>query len=394
MPAKKTCICNEDKEALWIQCQNKKCKAFWHNVCAGLNNITKSEIKNISQSYNCPRCVMINVVSEESCVTAGSGVSSCCSAKNKEAISHIKSTVRELKELIITGMPTGSQNENKISYAQATTAKGNETNTSKMFNKILKEVKKQNPANNDETKLKLERTRLIRNPMDKNITNTKQIRKELNKLYAGLLIRSCSYTNAGSIFLELHDKASAEAFHKSWKLDYLGGNKGLITPGEKQSSGLIKFVDETMTEKRIKEEILQQYEGTVVELFKKGPERIFTGTVKITFKNGQQYNEAVQNKIKIGNCRFYVEEFVSRPRVIKCNKCQEFGHISRMCRSSFIKCAKCNTLNHETKDCTVGEQEYKCCHCGQNHITGSRICDVMISKQKELTSRYSSSQYE
>ena len=75
-----------------------------------------------------------------------------------------------------------------------------------------------------------------------------------------------------------------------------------------------------------------------------------------------------------------------KPRVIKCNRCQKFNHIGRLCRANAPKCAKCGNA-HETSSCTVTKENYKCCHCGENHETGDPECEDMKTKLEEIKNR-------
>ena len=75
-----------------------------------------------------------------------------------------------------------------------------------------------------------------------------------------------------------------------------------------------------------------------------------------------------------------------KPRVIKCNRCQKLGHVSRVCRAQSPKCGKCGNA-HETTNCTVSQEEYKCCHCSENHETGNSECEFMKKKLDEIKSR-------
>ena len=91
----------------------------------------------------------------------------------------------------------------------------------------------------------------------------------------------------------------------------------------------------------------------------------------------------MQNNVSIFNQRYRVEVYKPKPRIIKCNKCQRFGHVERICREDKPVCGKCTSRNHETKDCVVESENYKCHHCDGNHITGNNECEVMKEKMEE-----------
>ena len=119
------------------------------------------------------------------------------------------------------------------------------------------------------------------------------------------------------------------------------------------------------------------------ELFKKN--NMFTGTIKVVFKTRKDLLDTMMDRIKIFNQRYIMEEYKPLPRVIKCNRCQNFGHIARRCRAVKPKCGKCCEDTHETRDCTSTVK--KCAHCNENHESGDKSCSVMKSKQDEIRQR-------
>ena len=132
---------------------------------------------------------------------------------------------------------------------------------------------------------------------------------------------------------------------------------------------------------------LRNYPDVEFELFKREGE--FTGMIKVSFKDEAQLKSVIANKFNLCNRRYITEQFIHKPRVIKCNTCQRFGHVSRLCRSKNNPvCGKCSVEGHETKDCSANAAEYKCFHCGENdHITGSYNCSVVKEKLQELLDR-------
>jgi hypothetical protein len=149
----------------------------------------------------------------------------------------------------------------------------------------------------------------------------------------------------------------------------------------------VKFVYDDLEEEEIENDIKDKYPGVEYELFKK--EGAFTGMIKVTFKDETQLNSVIANKFNLCHKRYLTEPFKHKPCVIKCNICQRFGHVSRLCRSKDKPvCGKCSQEGHETKDCTADENDYKCFHCGKDdHITGSYSCETVKEKLQELLDR-------
>ena len=170
----------------------------------------------------------------------------------------------------------------------------------------------------------------------------------------------------------------------AWDNNLFGGNDGIVKHQPKHTAGILKHV-ENLPEKDIDNAIKQEYPEARVELFKKR-ER-FTGTVKVILKDEDTLKRAIQNKIKINSQIYPVEVFNQKPKVIKCHRCQDLGHVIRLCHSDHPVCGKCSRNDHETKDCVIQEGSYKCAHCGGNHITGSYTCDRIKEKMDELLNR-------
>ena len=96
-------------------------------------------------------------------------------------------------------------------------------------------------------------------------------------------------------------------------------------------------------------------------------------SLKIKFDKEEELQEVIENCITIFNHRFMVELYNFKPRVIKCNKCQKYGHLARLCQSVEI-CGKCKSKNHETRDCEEEKENYICYHCDGNHQAGDKEC--------------------
>ena len=87
--------------------------------------------------------------------------------------------------------------------------------------------------------------------------------------------------------------------------------------------------------------------------------------------------KVITDKIKFCHQRYIVEEYKRKSRVIKCNKCQGWGHIHRYCTKS-AKCGKC-AENHESNSCSI-TSGFKCAHCNEDHQAGSFDCAVYKEK--------------
>ena len=173
---------------------------------------------------------------------------------------------------------------------------------------------------------------------------------------------------------------------QNWKEDFLGGNSGTMNLGEANRTGLVKYVVHDLSEQEMEESIKKNYPGARYELFKKGD--TFLGLIKVTFKEEQQLEDVLNNKFKLCNRLYMVEKFKQKPKVIKCNICQGFGHMSTPCRRKHRpNCAKCGQ-GQETVNCTTAEEDHQCFHCkSKEHKTGSYKCKKVQEILEDLIKR-------
>jgi hypothetical protein len=126
-----------------------------------------------------------------------------------------------------------------------------------------------------------------------------------------------------------------------------------------------------------------------VEYLKIVPNRNFPmrATAFVTLSTKEQRNNLIsRGKIPIGFEIHRISAY-DRPKVIQCYKCQEFGHISKICKKE-NKCLHC-AGNHRSIECTLKKStsQFKCANCSGNHKANSPTCQKYklksgIKKQK------------
>ena len=163
-------------------------------------------------------------------------------------------------------------------------------------------------------------------------------------------------------------------------IHFFGGNKGMKIPGVGNTSGLIKHVYDYDDTNELEQEIKKQYPNATCDFFKRKGDGKFSGMIKVDFGDEKVLEQAINDKITIGNQRYLVVEFVKKSRVVKCNKCQGWGHVHRYCKNE-AKCGKCSD-KHETNTCNV--TTLKCCHCNGPHRAGSSDCKVFKDKMDQF----------
>ena len=350
------CFKKVDKKDVGLRCNG--CSLFFHNKC------TNSPV---------PIALFNHIVSTPDWVRVFCPMCLNTSEKAVENMEEVKQDIKEIKEKMTTNKSYGD------------VAKQLETNTKAVMKSIASRKDSTSPKIDNDKK---ERERIVRKPSDKKIRNSSFIRGTINKEFPGVVIRECRPTAAGSIYIEFDTKEDAENIQARWKKEMFGGNEGMFKIDTMKNIGIVKNIvigDEN--EEDIKEDIKENYPGAKPELFKR-PDGTFMGTIKIKFCDEKQMQKVVSDRFKLFRQRYIVEEYKPKPKVIKCNRCQLFGHISRLCEMKKPKCGNCSSERHETKECEANAEEYKCAHCSKNHYTGSKECEVWKSKEEALFQNY------
>ena len=245
--------------------------------------------------------------------------------------------------------------------------------------KVLDSLKSISKAKEDSDNAeRLKRTRVVIKPDDVTIRTSRDIRRAFNQHYCGMVIKHCRLTASGSIMFVFDDEETAKKVNAAWLTSFLGGNKGMKIPGDYNTTAMVKHVYDDHDEEEMRKDIQEKYPSvTSCEFQKRRADQSFNGMIKLEFSSREVMMEVIRDKIRFCNQRYIVEEFKRKPRVIKCSKCQGWGHIHRYCKNA-PKCGKC-AENHETKSCTI-TSGFKCAHCKKNHQAGSYECAVYKEK--------------
>ena len=362
----------QDSSGFGLHCNG--CDAYFHNQC-NEKPVSPQLYECLKNSPNyvrvyCPGCIYI--------LSDVSTTLKVIDNRTQEMSTKVKSIAKKADE----------KKSQKSLYSDKAAMKTKQNLPNQVIN-TLKALTKEKEAEN--LKEKQERSRIVLRPSNNKLTNSQEIRKEFNKIFKGIIIRNCRTTAGGSILLELDDKLSAQTIDAKWSDTFFGGNCGIKIAGQSNTCGIIKHVyDDDLSLDKIRDKIKEKYTDADCEFFTrtKGEEKVFTGIVKIDFKNRSVLENALKNRIiQINSQNYVLEEYQRKPQVIKCNKCQAFGHVHRLCRSPKPKCGKCCSNDHETKTCSITESNFKCAHCNENHLTGSKTCTVFKKKLDELLSR-------
>ena len=369
------CPCKQRVNCKSIKCT--ECKQIWHSKCVALGDLTPGAMEKLS--WVCVLCMEYPEAIKKK-LKASLGIT-----ESNQSDSVLLDKLNKMEENLISKI-----SENQLSQEKATSPQYKEAaikNLQKSVHDTNKLVRNQLHPKEDREKEKKEinkKTRVVLKPMDIEIRNSKDLRKQFNKYFPRVYVEHAFITAGGSYIFQFENEEMANQIQQKWDNTYFKGNSGLVNIKERNCTGIVKYVYD-LEEDEIKNEIEQNYPNTEVEFFRKNDE--FTGMLKVTFKDENELKKAIAEKFTLYHRKYITEEFVHKPRVIKCNTCQVFGHVSRLCRSKKTVCGKC-CENHETKDCTSPPSEYKCFHCNKtDHITGSHKCEKIKEKYQILADR-------
>ena len=385
-PGPESCPCDKSLGKKFIKCTD--CLTEWHLECVGLKGITEGALSKLLLW----KCVL--------CMNLPSAVKNQLAEKFKpenteegedeEKEININEIYKEIK-IVRSGVEKINSKISGNNDKQPTQIPNQPLYSNVMnkqlganINKIVQHMNQERKVNNaEQTSIIQNRTLIVRQYEDKNIRNSESIRAPIREKFPGVVIRNARTTPGGSIFIEFDNENTAENVAKSWKKDLFGGNRGVMRGNVPRTTGIVKHVWGQQTEEEIEEEILSKY-PCKVSFFKKNGK--YMGIIKIIFNSPEDLIKTTEERIKIFEQRYLVEEFIFKPRVIKCNKCQNYGHIARLCLSA-ERCGKC-AENHDTKSCNVEPKDFKCCHCKGNHEAGDKECQTWKNKEEQIKNRY------
>ena len=88
--------------------------------------------------------------------------------------------------------------------------------------------------------------------------------------------------------------------------------------------------------------------------------------------------------VYLGHCRYEVKDYVAD--AIQCWNCQNFGHISKNCRSQ-PACVKCGSKGHRKSDNRCGTRRVRCANCEGDHPASYRGCVAFLREKEAMRIR-------
>ena len=110
-----------------------------------------------------------------------------------------------------------------------------------------------------------------------------------------------------------------------------------------------------------------------------------TTLVLFKLKTEGEEQHAKRFGIKIDNKIKYIREYVNKEKlIIRCFKCNKFGHLSNSCKNNNSLCPRCGSNKQNCKG-NCPKQRLKCVNCLGNHSARWEECKKYKEKMKEVT---------
>ena len=202
-----------------------------------------------------------------------------------------------------------------------------------------------------------------------NFKDSVQIKKEFAKHFPLKRLIHAFNTTRGNVHLELVSKEEADEVFEKWKPQFLGDSTKIrrtLSTEKPNRAVIIKKVPLDVNDGKIQSCLDTQFKDAKATLFIKR-DSTKLGTVKIVLKSENDLGKALHQGLSIDSIYYYKTiSFVQNGiQIIRCFKCQKFGHISAK-RQSSEKCGHCSE-NNLFRDCPNKNQESKCANCNLNH---------------------------
>ena len=166
---------------------------------------------------------------------------------------------------------------------------------------------------------------------------------------------------------------------KSWNPEFFGGVSVARKANDKtnEHNTLIRVPLE-LDNNEIEQHLDNNFPGVKARRFVKA-DKTALQTVKLSFPSKLLYDKATSDNIFLDALFYQPVEFVQQGiRIIRCYKCQKFGHMSSNChsRESCKHCAE----KHSVAKWTNKDKPAKCSNCKGNHQADDTNCPTYIKQ--------------
>ena len=224
---------------------------------------------------------------------------------------------------------------------------------------------------------------VIKKVVDNNARNFSHVRDRILLDGKNLKIINSKLTNNNTLILEFFDKENCDAFIKM--KPELFGSKSIpmnFIPNHQRNGTiklLIKYVDPKLSDEDIKSTISQIaganpiFEDNVIKARRLSKNNMKLKSVLIEISNKELSKKLTNEGITLHNSFHLPTPFIEKSNVRFCEKCLNYGHLSKFCRRENTFCRKCTKIHDIGMIC---EKFCKQC-CVNDHQSGENICPYL-----------------
>lgn len=217
------------------------------------------------------------------------------------------------------------------------------------------------------------------------------IKTILNPTKMGLKIERMNKVRNGGVAIEM-DNTHFDAVKKTLEATFVAN-----IPSKRRPKMKLYDVPVDMTDEEILNDVYKQnfeahgydydsFKDKFKILFKVGPRDQQTTQIIIEVENELRKIIQSSGRLYLGwsSCKT-VDHFI----IIRCFKCQRFGHLAKECQSKTDVCSHCAEEGHSIKECLEKEWSYRCSNCKQakvsyNHNVNDFACPKYTKERERL----------
>ena len=381
---KETCPCARTlfSAADWIECSH--CDQWWHTKCTGNLLCTQKYYNNSDIPFVCIVCQAKSVTSKavkdlvilnlcpNTVPDPSASRTSTSSAKNINSTSSTSDTCN----LGNKDTPNSKQDISETESAPHAQESVFPIHTSSERSETsLSDTEKDNLVILDSNKI------------PRKYKNSQFITLEINKHKPHLKFTDTYTLHLGGIVIQCKDEKSKEEALKPWPTEaFDGAGVQAHTPSFtlKPNKVFVRNIPRTVSTAGIATAV-EYNTGSkckVRQLFNRRTKQ-YMPIAEITLENREKLNTLIVSGLKIGKHTLPIEAKRST-RVIRCYKCQEFGHPARFCNND-QRCVDCGEVYIDIRNHTCNK--LNCVNCNKQHSSDSKFCDYYRTLLLKLSHR-------
>ena len=212
-----------------------------------------------------------------------------------------------------------------------------------------------------------------------NEKNWSKIYKEINDHKNGY-VKSAYINKVNELVIITDNKGDRDIMEQEWPNTAFDNANLTIKKIEPRFFCVLKGISTKTDIEMIKKKV-SVAEGIIRLKNRSGEE---TTAIRLELKDEGMLDEVKKVGIFIDEMRYKVHEWVNR--VVRCFKCQLFGHKASECGKQDDTCGKCNH-KHRTNECKADKSEYRCNNCKGRHPSWSTNCKAMQAQYQKINPR-------